>query len=109
LFYKEIQKRESDLPAITLQYVIVDDNGRIVSRADFAFVEERLAVYCDGARYHLQKDQWRRDQRQRRELVRLGWSVLVFTGAEINEAPDRCVEEVVRTLSGRREAGPGMR
>ena len=76
-------RRRPGMPAVTLQHRILDESGRIISRADFAFVEHRLAVFCDGAKYHLEKNQWQRDLRQRRGLVRLGWQVIAFTGREI--------------------------
>jgi very-short-patch-repair endonuclease len=98
LLYTALRKRRNDIPQVVLQHVIVNQNRRIVSRPDFAFTGERVAIFCDGARYHLQKDQWRRDQRQRRGLVALGWRVLVFTGAEINEDAEACVDEIVRCL-----------
>jgi very-short-patch-repair endonuclease len=86
-----------DIPfAFVLQHPIKNEAGRIVSRADFAFVAEKIAIFCDGARYHLRQHQWQRDLRQRRELVRLGWRCLVFTGAEIMADGGRmCVEEII--------------
>lgn len=57
-------------------FIVNRSRGRfpVATRRSFeaAFVLEQLAVFCDGDRYHLHKDQWRRDQRQRKELVRLG-------------------------------------
>jgi very-short-patch-repair endonuclease len=88
--------------------VVVFLIGRIVSRADFAFPAEKVAVFCDGARYHLQQDQWQRDLRQRRQLVRLGWRCLAFTGAEILEdAGRKCVQEILVFL-GRAPETPGL-
>ncbi len=98
IFLAELSRRKERLPHFVLQYRISDEAGRIVSRADIAFVEQRLAVYCDGARYHLQKEQWERDLRQRRELVRLGWQILAFSGTEIVADVQRCVDEVARNF-----------
>ncbi len=98
ILVEEIDRRGAALPRRTLQHRIQNDEGRIVSRADIAFVEQRLAIYCDGARYHLERNQWQRDLRQRRELARLNWQVLVFSGKEINESSARCVDEVAAML-----------
>lgn len=103
IFVKELRRRTVQLPEFTLQHRIFGESQRIVSRADIAFVEQRLAIYCDGAKYHLQKDQWQRDLKQRRELARLGWRVLAFTGAEINANVAKCAEEVIAVLSKRNE------
>ncbi|MEK7407493.1 MAG: DUF559 domain-containing protein [Acidobacteriota bacterium] len=97
---EELQRRQPALPHFELQHRILNREKRIVSRADFAFVPQRLAVFCDGARYHLVADQWKRDLRQRRELVTLDWKVLAFTGSEINSDVGRCVDEIVRALEG---------
>ena len=96
----ELKKREITLPKFILQYRIYDENKRIVSRADLAFEKERLAVFCDGAKYHLKNDQWRRDLRQRRELTRLGLQHLAFSGAEIMSDVIRCVDDIKDTLEG---------
>jgi len=94
----ELKRRENTFPKFILQYRIYDENSRIVSRADLAFEKERLAVFCDGAKYHLKRDQWRRDLRQRRELTRLGWQHLAFSGSEITSDVSRCVDEIRNIL-----------
>jgi len=99
---EELRRRQTDLPDFTLQHRILDETGRIVSRADVAFVNERLTIFCDGAMFHLKKDQWQRDVRQRRELARLGWQHLVFSGSEIMSNVGRCVEEIRKMLVGMR-------
>ena len=100
---EELRNRHTELPPFALQHRILDELGRLVSRAEFAFVAEKVAIFCDGARYHLRQHQWQRDLRQRRQLVRLGWRSLAFTGAEILEDEGRkCVEEIVAFLPGHR-------
>jgi len=49
----------------------VDGNVDYVSSA---FPEQKLAVYCDSAEWHLREDRWQNDIRQRNELHGLGWS-----------------------------------
>lgn len=103
LLFEEMKHRKHDLPAFCLQYRIENETGRIVSRADFAFVKERLAVYCDGAQFHLPRTQWQRDIRQRRELAKLGWDHLVFSGSEImQDCGAASVNEIVEFFRKRR-------
>jgi very-short-patch-repair endonuclease len=83
---------------LVLQHRIRDENGKIVSRADMAFPGEKLAIYCDGARYHLERDQWQRDLRQRRQLTRLGWRFLAYSGSEIMRDVKECVADVMSHL-----------
>jgi very-short-patch-repair endonuclease len=103
LLLAELSLRKSSLPKFILQHRIYDENGRIVSRSDFAFVQEKLAIYCDGAMYHLQRNQWERDMRQRRELTRLGWKHLAFSGAEIMGNVAQCVDEIERIIDDLRD------
>ena len=60
LLVAELRRRQSQIPRFTLQYRICDETGRIVSRADIAFVAAKVAVYCDGAKYHLERHQSQR-------------------------------------------------
>jgi very-short-patch-repair endonuclease len=83
---------------LVLQHRIKDESGKIVSRADMAFPEERLAIFCDGARYHLEPNQWKRDLRQRRELTRLGWRFLAYSGSEIVHDVQHCVRDIMSHL-----------
>jgi very-short-patch-repair endonuclease len=95
IFLDELIVRRSDLPKFRGQVNILNRQGRLVSRADFAFVDHKVAVYCDGAQFHLQEHRWQRDQRQRRELQSLGWAPFVFTGKEINRDVKPLVQELV--------------
>jgi very-short-patch-repair endonuclease len=105
IMLKEMLRRAMDLPSFSLQHRILNDQRRIVSRADFAFVNERLAIFCDGAMFHLPRHQWQRDLRQRRELARLGWKHLVFSGAEImNGRGAACVSEIVDFFKTQRQS-----
>ncbi len=102
MFLAELRLRAHELPPFQLQVEIHNEKGRLISRADFAFPSEKLAIYCDGARFHLIKERWHRDQKQRRELTRLGWKPIVFTGREIYSSARKCVQEVVDQLTPKR-------
>jgi len=100
--HKELQRRRPALPQFELQHRIRNRENRIVARADFAFVPQRLAVFCDGAHCHLVAHQRKRDLLQRRELVTLDWKALAFTGSEISSNVGRCVDEIAKALQGPR-------
>lgn len=87
---------------IVNQYEILDEGGKLVTRADFAFPGLRYAIYCDGAEWHLRRDRWQKDWRQRNKLTELGWIFSVFTGAEVKRNPGACAIQVLATYEKRR-------
>lgn len=58
---------------------------------DFGFPDQRLAVECDGERWH--SDPVKEASRDAR-LKAAGWSVLHFTGKQIHANADACAKEV---------------
>jgi len=102
MLFGELTKIMNQIPSFTLQHRILNEQGKIVSRADIAFVSEQIAIFCDGAEFHLRQPQWQRDLRQRRELSRLGWTILAFTGREIRSNPGGCADDIVRVIRARR-------
>jgi very-short-patch-repair endonuclease len=61
-------------------------------RLDFAFVNASLAIECDGWQFH--KRRWLEDRCRDRLLLRSGWRVLRFAGAEIWKDAGACAEEI---------------
>lgn len=96
LMLLQAMRRYPDLSDVTAQHVIRDEQGKIVSRADFAFPSQQFAVYCDGAQWHLKADRWQRDLRQRNKLQTLGWRFLVFSGHDIHQDADACAAQVAQ-------------
>ena len=79
------------------QYVI--DFLPKVTVADFAFPDAKIAIYCDGfGPRQGNKDAFKRDRLQSRELQLRGWIVLRFAGSEIWNQRD--LEMVVKTIQG---------
>jgi hypothetical protein len=91
------------LSKIVPQYSIYDEDGKLVTRADFAFPEIKYAIYCDGAQWHLRQERWQKDWRQRNKLTELGWIFSVFTGFDVNRYPYRCAKQVLETHARRRK------
>jgi hypothetical protein len=94
MLYSALLNRQDTLSLIQPQYIICDENERIVSRADFAFPKLKYAIYCDGRQWHLVQDRWHRDIRQRNKLAELGWTFSVFTGQDIHQRLPSCIEQI---------------
>ena len=75
---------------------------RLVTIADFAYEDEKIAIYCDGFAFHSDKDTLALDAQKRNELQAQGWAVLTFWGKTILKFPDRCEEQIWRTYSQRK-------
>jgi very-short-patch-repair endonuclease len=63
-------------------------------RLDFAIPQKRIAIELDGHEYHKTKYQRTHDAKRDRWLYGQGWHVLRFTGSEIYENLDRCIDEI---------------
>jgi hypothetical protein len=72
--------------------------GRFVARVDAAYVERRIAIELDGYSTHSEPAAFQRDRTRQNELIRLGWSVLRFTWADVTHRGDRTVREIQELL-----------
>jgi very-short-patch-repair endonuclease len=63
-------------------------------RLDFAIPDKRVAIELDGHEYHKTKYQRTNDAKRDRWLYGQGWHVLRFTGTEIYQDLDRCIDEI---------------
>lgn len=62
---------------------------------DFAFPQIKLGVEVDGAMWHSDPDQIKRDQERDEKLVNEGWTILRFTDSEIESRLTQVVETVM--------------
>jgi very-short-patch-repair endonuclease len=69
---------------------------------DFAIPGSLVAIECDGAAYHSTPAQKARDKRRQVELESLGWTVLRFSGSQINGDIDQCEHVIRQVLSNPR-------
>lgn len=67
-------------------------------RIDFAFASTKLAVELDGHDYHKTKEQRTRDAKRDRHLANEGWTVIRFTGSEIQANVTECRDEIQKAL-----------
>jgi len=84
------------LPEPTPQHELRADNGSLITVPDFAYPDQRIAIYCDGFAYHGDRDALESDARKRNTLQAMGWAVLGFWGRQVLRAPERCEEQIWR-------------
>ena len=68
-------------------------------RVDFAFPYSKVAVECDGHRWHSTTDAQARDAKRDRYMSAMGWKVIRFAGTEIYRNPEAAVAEIVARLA----------
>lgn len=68
---------------------------------DIAWPEQKVAVECDGFRFHRTEEQLVHDDDRQNQLTLAGWHVLHETWRRFNEDRDRIVREVRRALRSR--------
>ena len=61
---------------------------------DFAWIDQRLAVELDGHDYHKTKAQRTHDAKRDRELLKLGWRTIRFTGSDVYTDVNSVVEDI---------------
>lgn len=61
-------------------------------------VTRELIVECDGHGYHSTKEQIKKDNRRNRDLMAAGYTVVHFSGSEINEDPKKCAVYAIKLL-----------
>jgi very-short-patch-repair endonuclease len=62
-------------------------------RVDFANLEEKVVIELDGYEYHNGKEQFTNDRQRHREIEKLGWRIIRFSGSEVYKNPDKCLKE----------------
>jgi very-short-patch-repair endonuclease len=66
---------------------------------DFAFPDKRVAVECDGEKWHPVGN--KRDSFRAWIVKRGGWTTLRFRGEEIKSDVSRCVDQVVSVITNK--------
>ncbi len=104
---KEFSKELGDLAnAIECEHWFGDSKKHSRYRVDFIFKDARLIVELDGHDYHSTKEQLENDAMRQRYLSRAGYTVIRFTGREINRNPAECVLEVRNIYRERMQLAP---
>jgi hypothetical protein len=101
--------RSAGLPEPVKQHEVYDSRGRLLTRADFAYVTpKRILIYADGLEFHSAIRQRIHDTRQSNQLQTEGWQVLRFLGPHVHRNPADCTTQL-RTALGLKGAGEGDR
>ena len=81
-------------------FSIVEEQYKIgTKRVDFAYPEQKLAVECDGYKWHkYDKKQIEKDIERDKYLAKKGWRVLHFSGVQIRRNIEGCIKEIKRAL-----------
>lgn len=82
-----------ELPQITPQYQV---NGY---RLDFALPDKQIAIELDGHEFHKTKEQRTNDAERERHLELSGWRVIRFTGSEIYQDVNKCVNQTMKLIA----------
>ena len=97
--------RAAGLPEPQKQHEVYDSRGRLLTRADFAYLTpKRILIYADGLEFHSGLRQRIHDTRQSNQLQTEGWQVLRFLGPHVHRNPTDCVIQL-RNALGLRNAG----
>lgn len=67
-------------------------------RADFLIAGTSIVIECDGYDAHKTKEQIRSDYARERSMIAQGYTVIRFSGTEINEDPDACCDEILTLM-----------
>jgi very-short-patch-repair endonuclease len=70
---------------------------------DFAFLDQKVIVECDGQYWHSLPESIARDRRKDKFFANRGWLVVRLKEDEIMSSPRRCVSKVAQALSSRRK------
>ena len=98
VFRKVIADFDMDEPVP--QYVIHDEAGAFVCRADFAYPDERILIELDSEAHHLDRISFRRDRSKQNRAVSLGWTVLRYTWWDLVDHPYVVKQQIIDTRSG---------
>ena len=91
--------RAAGLPEPVKQHEVYDSCGRLLTRADLAYVTpKRILIYADGLEFHSAIRQRIHDTRQSNQLQTEGWQVLRFLGPHVYRNPGDCATQLRRAL-----------
>jgi very-short-patch-repair endonuclease len=103
----EFSKELGDLAnAIESEHWFGDKEKHSRYRVDFILKDARLIIELDGHTYHSSPEQLEKDAIRQRYLSRAGYTVIRFTGREINRDPAACVHEVRTIYQERLQRAP---
>lgn len=82
----------------TSKYVLQPQEKIAGYRVDFLVKDTNIVVECDGYEHHKTKEQLTNDCKRQRELTKLGYTIVRFSGTEINSDCKMCVRELIEII-----------
>ena len=92
--------RAANVPLPIAQFEI-RSGRRVLARADFAYVAERVAIELDGYVYHRGRKRFDAGHLRDQDIIDAGWFPIHFTDKQVSGAPDRVVGTVRKVLRQR--------
>ena len=78
---------------------VIDYYNMPLTVPDFAFPKDKIAIYCDGYKFHKDRDSFQKDRQQSRDLQLQGWCVLRFSGSEILNDTDTVIATIRKAIN----------
>lgn len=85
-------------PVSQFEYRVGD---MLVTIPDFAYPDQKIAIFCDGYAYHGNADTLELDAKKRNVMQANGWIVLTFWGKTINKDASVCANEILSIYQAR--------
>lgn len=70
----------------------------VIGQPDIAFLDKKIAIFCDGDYWHNRLEQVKRDTRVNEQLRNAGWLVLRYWEHEINANVEGVVDKIEEVL-----------
>lgn len=108
LRHAEIEEKADSPFEVSVAQALADRGYRLVQqwkvgayRLDMVVVygKKRVAIECDGERYHSGEAKIREDMERQTILERLGWRFIRIRGSEYFRNPEKTIERVISELS----------
>jgi len=77
-------------------------HNQVLTIADFFIRGEKIAIYCDGFKYHSNNQKMTIDRRQDRILQNMGYLVMRFTDSEVESDIRGIIDEIKESICLRR-------
>jgi len=94
-FLRELRSRPSGYHRFKPNVSVM--NGRY--RIDFGDTQRLIGVEIDGYAYHSDKETFTKDRQRQRELERIGWRLVRYSGKELHDDPASVVDDFLAWLA----------
>lgn len=93
--YRALKKEK--IPA-ERQYFIYDTNRTYCLDMAIFCKDRNINIECDGAKYHSDPKTIDQDRQRNNNLTTIGWSILRYSGKDINQNTSNCVKQVKQAV-----------